>query len=294
MAIDRSNLANKHVVVTGATSGIGKASAKALAAAGAQITIVARSQQKAVETLNEIKAISGSDNHRFVLADFGSLASVRHAAEEILSWNEGIDVLLNNAGIASSEYRETTDGFEELFAVNHLAPFLLTGILSPLLRNDGGRIVNVAAMAYSMVKGMNFDDLPKTKKFEPMRAYSYSKLANVLFTKELAERLKARGITCNALHPGAVRTTLGSNDSGWVLKLAGFMIKYFPFMFKTPEQGAETSIYLASSDDVVDVSGQFFENCKQVQLKPVGEDMIAAKRLWALSEDMADFKYPEL
>jgi len=286
-------LKDKHIVITGATAGIGKASAKALASKGANITIVVRNRQKAEELLEEISAVNGSGKHRFVLADFASLASVRSAAEEILSWNDSIDVLLNNAGIASSEYRETSDGYEELFAVNHLAPFLLTGLLSPLLHNKGARVVNVAAMAYGIVEEMNFDDLPKSKNFEPNKGYAYSKLANVLFTKELAERLKPRGITSNTLHPGAVRTTLGSTDSGWVLRTAAFLIKYFPFMFKTPEQGAATSIHLSSSNEVANVTGKYFVDCKQVKLKPVGEDMDAAKRLWAISEEMTGFKYPD-
>jgi NAD(P)-dependent dehydrogenase (short-subunit alcohol dehydrogenase family) len=287
-------LEGKHIVITGATAGIGQASAIALAKSGARITIVARNQQKAENTLAEIKEASGRDDHRFALADFASLASVRSAAEEILSWGDNIDVLQNNAGIASSVYRETTDGYEELFAVNHLAPFLLTGLLLPLLLNEGSRIVNVSAMAYGMVKGMNFDDLPATKNFEPNKGYAYSKLANVLFTKELAERLESRGVTCNVLHPGAVGTTLGSKDTGWVLRIAAFLIKYFPFMFKTPEQGAATSNYLSGSDAVANVTGKYFVDCKQVQLKPVGEDMEAAKRLWTLSEEMTGFTYPEL
>lgn len=287
-------LKEKHIVITGATSGIGKASALALAKSGARITIVARNQQKAESTLAEIKEVSSRDDHRFVLADFGSLASVRSAGEEILNWGDNIDVLLNNAGIASSVYRETQDGYEELFAVNHLAPFLLTGILLPLLRKEGGRIVNVAAMAYGIVKGMNFDDLPKSQNFEPNNAYAYSKLANVLFTKELAKRLKSTGITCNTLHPGAVATTLGSKDTGWLLTIMSTLIKYLPFLFKTPEQGAKTSIYLSESDEVANLTGKYFVDCKQVKLKPVGEDMEAAKRLWTLSEEMTGFTYPEL
>ena len=242
----------------------------------------------------EIKASSDRDDHRYVLADFGSLASVRRAGEEILSWDDNIDVLLNNAGIASSVYRETQDGYEELFAVNHLAPFLLTGLLLPRLVNEGSRIVNVSALAYGTVKGMNFDDLPTTKKFEPLKGYAYSKLANILFTKELAMRLKSSGVTCNVLHPGAVGTTLGSKDTGWFLTIMAALIKYFPFLFKTPEQGAATSIYLSESDEVANITGKYFVDCKQVQLKPVGEDMKAAKRLWTLSEEMTGFTYPEL
>jgi len=287
-------LDGKHVVITGATAGIGKASAIALAKAGARITIVARNQLKIENTLAELKVVSSRDDHRYALADFGSLASVRSAAEKILSWGDTIDVLQNNAGIASSVHRETEDGYEELFAVNHLAGFLLTGMLMPLLLNKGTRIVNVSAMIYASVQGMNFDDLPTTKSFDPLKGYAYSKLANILFTKELSERLKPHGVTCNVLHPGAVRTMLGSEDKGWVLTIASFLIKYFPFMFKTAEQGAATSNYLSASDEVRDVTGKYFVDCKEVPLKPVGLDMDAAKRLWKISEEMTDFTYPIL
>lgn len=287
------NLEGKHVVITGATAGIGQASAISLAKSGARITIVARNQQKIENTLAALKAASGRDDHRFVLADFACLASVRCAAEAILSWDDKIDVLQNNAGIASSVYRETSDGYEELFAVNHLAGFLLTGLLLPLL-NEGSRIVNVSAMIYASVKGINFDDLPVTKNFDPLKGYAYSKLANILFTKELAERLKPHGVTCNVLHPGAVSTTLGAEDKGWVLTIASFLIKHFPILFKTPEQGAATSNYLSESNEVSNITGKYFVDCKQVQLKPVGEDMEAAKRLWLLSEKMAGFNYPKL
>ena len=287
------NLEGKHVVITGATAGIGQASAISLAKSGARITIVARNPQKIEDTLAEISAVSGRDDHRFAVADFGSLASVRRAAEEILSWGDKIDVLQNNAGIASSVYRESSDGYEELFAVNHLAGFLLTGLLLPLL-NEGSRIINVSAMIYASVKGINFDDLPVTKNFDPLKGYAYSKLANILFTKELAERLKPHGVTCNVLHPGAVSTTLGAEDKGWVLTIASFLIKYFPILFKTPEQGAATSNYLSESNEVANITGKYFVNCKQVPLKPVGEDMEAAKRLWLLSEKMAGFNYPKL
>lgn len=287
-------LEGKHVVITGATAGIGQASAIALAKAGARITIVARNQQKIDATLAELKEASGRDDHRYAVADFGSLASVRSAAEEILSWGDKIDVLQNNAGIASSAYRKTVDGYEEIFAVNHLAGFLLTGILMPLLLNKGSRIVNVSAMIYASVDGMNFDDLPVTTNFDGMKGYAYSKLANVLFTKELAERLKPHGVTCNVLHPGAVGTTLGADDKGWVLSIASFLIKYLPFLFKTAAQGAATSNYLSESDEVADITGKYFVDCKQKPLKPVGENMEEAKRLWAISEQMAGFTYPEL
>ena len=288
------DLSGKHIVITGATAGIGQASAIALAKAGGRITIVARNRKKIEATLAELETASGRKDHRFAIADFGSLASVRSAGEEILSWGDRIDVLQNNAGIASSVYRETSDGYEELFAINHLAPFLLTGILLPLLLNEGSRIVNVSAAAYRLIDGMNFDDLPKTKKFKPQLGYAYSKLANVLFTKELSDRLKHKGVTCNVLHPGAVGTTLGADDKGIVLTIASFLIKHAPFLFKTPAQGAATSNYLSGSDEVAGVTGKYFSNCRQVKLKPSAEDKAEAARLWEISEQMCGFTYPDV
>jgi NAD(P)-dependent dehydrogenase (short-subunit alcohol dehydrogenase family) len=284
----------KHVVITGATGGIGQASAIALAKSGARITLVARSQEKAENTLREIKAVSGRDDHRYVIANFSSLDSVRKGAEEILSWGDKIDVLQNNAGYAAPERRETVDGFEENFAVNHLAPFLLTGLLLPLILNEGSRIVNVGSHSYSFVKGMKFDDLQSTNGFRPLKTYSYSKLANNLFTIEIANRLKSHGVTCNVLHPGTVNTNLGAEGTGIVISIVKFLNKYAPALFKTPEQGAATSNYLCQSDEVANVTGKYFVNCKQVQPKPWGEDMEAAKRLWTLSEEMTGFTYQEL
>lgn len=287
-------LDGKHVVITGATAGIGQASAIALAEAGARITIVARSAQKAEATLAEVKAASGRDDHRYVLADFNSLASVRKGAEEILGWGDKIDVLQNNAGIGNSIRRETEDGYEENFAINHLAPFLLTGILLPLVLHEGARIVNVGSHSYSFVKGMNFDDIMSEKEFKPLKVYSYSKLANNLFTIELAERLKSHGVTVNVLHPGTVGTQLGQQDKGIVSMIVAFLMKFAPFLFKTPAQGAATSNYLSGSDEVANVTGKYFSDCKQVQPKPWAEDMAAAKRLWTLSEELTNFTYPEL
>lgn len=286
------SFAGKHVVITGATGGIGKASALALAQDGARLTIVVRNRKKAEEMLSELYAVSGRNDHRLAIADLRSLASVRQAGEEILAWGDRIDVLQNNAGIANSVRRETEDGFEEMLAVNHLAPFLLTGIVLPLLLHEGARIVNVSSVGYTAVKGMSFDDLQSTQSFSAIKAYGQSKLANILFTVELADRLKAHGVTCNALHPGAVRTSLGAGEKGLLLRLAAFLIKYAPFLFKTPLQGAATSNYLSQSDDVANVTGTYFVNCRQVDTKPWATDKMAALRLWNISEQLADIKYP--
>lgn len=287
-------LDGKHIVITGSTAGIGQASAIALAKAGARITLVARSQEKAEATLAQVKEASGRDDHRYVLADFSSFEAIRKGAEEILSWGDKIDVLQNNAGIGGSIRRETKDGFEENFAVNHLAPFLLTGLLLPLIKHEGARVVNVGSHSYSFVKGMKFDDLQSEKAFKPLKVYSHSKLANNLFTVELAERLKPHGVTCNVLHPGTVNTTLGTQDKGFAATIVKFLTKYAPFLFITPEKGAATSNYLSGSDEVANVTGKYFVDCKQVQPKPWAEDMEAAKRLWTLSEEMTGFTYPKL
>lgn len=282
----------KHVVITGATAGIGQASAVALAKSGARITIMGRSQQKLEDTLALVNAASGRQDHRMVLADFASLASVRSAAEQILSWNEDIDVLQNNAGVGTTVRYVTEDGFEQMFAVNHLAPFLLTGLLLPRLMKEGSRIVNVGSSSYSFCKeGLKFDDLQSIKEFKPIQSYSYSKLCNNLFTIELAERLKSHGVTCNVLHPGNVNTALGTQDGGFIATVVKIVAGLF---FVSPEKGAETQNYLCESDEVVDVTGKYFAKCKQEKVKPWGEDFEAAKRLWAISEEMTGFTYPEL
>lgn len=280
----------KHVVITGATAGIGQASAVALAKSGARITVMGRNPERAEETLALVKEASVRDDHRVVLSDLSSLASVRRAAEEILQWNEPIDVLLNNAGVGTTVRHVTEDGFEQMFAVNHLAPFLLTGLLLPRLLNEGSRIVNVGSHSYSFVKnGINFDDLQSTGKFKSIAVYSHSKLCNNLFTIELAERLKPHGVTCNVLHPGNVNTALGTQDGGVIATIVKVVAGLF---FVSPEKGAETQNYLSESDEVANVTGKYFSNCKQVQVKPWAEDFDAARRLWAISEEMTGFTYP--
>lgn len=285
-------LENKHVVITGATAGIGQASAVALAKSGARITVMGRNPARAEETLAQVNAVSGRDDHRVVLSDFSSLASVRNAAEQILQWNEKIDVLQNNAGVGTTVRYDTEDGFEQMFAVNHLAPFLLTGLLLPRLLNEGSRIVNVGSHSYSFVKeGIKFDDLQSVKTFKPIPVYSHSKLCNNLFTIELAQRLKSHGVTCNVLHPGNVKTDLGTQDGGITATIVKIMGRLF---FVTAEKGAATQNYLCESDEVANITGKYFSNCKQVQVKPWAEDFDAARRLWAISEEMTGFAYPEL
>ena len=187
--------------------------------------------------------------------------------------------------------RETVDGYEESLAVNHFAPFLLTGLLLPaiLAAAPGARIVNVASDAHSYVKGMDFDDIQARKRYKTFKAYGRSKLANILFTRSLARRLQGKGVTVNCLHPGAVSTGIGKNNGGFIADLAHMLLKPF---FRSPEKGAETSIYLCTSDEVSDISGAYFFDCKAIKPKTWAEDDDAAERLWAYSEECVNFTYP--
>jgi NAD(P)-dependent dehydrogenase (short-subunit alcohol dehydrogenase family) len=215
---------------------------------------------------------------------------VREGARKCLDEAGPLHVLLNNAGVVNTVRRETVDGFEETLAVNHFAPFLLTGLLLPrLLETRGARVVNTASGAHAFVRDMGFDDLHATRSYRTFRQYGRSKLANILFTLELARRLEGRDITVNCLHPGAVSTSLGIQNDGVVAKLLPRLLRPF---FRTPEQGAQTSIYLCCSDEVRDVSGQYFINSRPARPRPWALDSEAALRLWNLSEDSVSFRYP--
>lgn len=282
-------LQGKHIVITGPTAGIGRASALSLAADGADLTLLCRSPEKASALADEIVARGGC-TPRWVPLDMASLASVRQAAADCLSLDRPIDILLNNAGAIYTRRQLTVDGFEETLAVNHFAPFLLTGLLLPaILRAPQARIVNVASAAHAFVRGMQFDDLHAERGYRMFREYGRSKLANILFTRELARRLAGRDVTVNCLHPGAVTTSLGSQNGGIASRVMPLLLKPF---FKSPEQGAETSLYLCTSDAVADISGEYFVNCKPKRPKPWARDDEAAKRLWQISEESVGFQYP--
>jgi NAD(P)-dependent dehydrogenase (short-subunit alcohol dehydrogenase family) len=283
----------KTVVVTGGNSGIGLETAAALVAMGARVLVTARNADKgraAVATITQRN--DGHAQVQLVVFDLADLASVRRGAAEILEQAPQIDVLVNNAGLVLSERRETVDGYEATFAINHLGPFLLTNLLLDRLRESApARVVNVASMAHASArKGIPFDDLQSTERYRGMRVYGESKLANILFTLELARRLEGSNVTANSLHPGTVRTGYGADGDArgflaFGLKLSG------PF-FLTPAKGAETSIYLASSPEVEGVSGQYFVKCKPVQPKPPARDADAARRLWRVSEELVGLASP--
>ncbi|TDG15466.1 SDR family NAD(P)-dependent oxidoreductase [Seongchinamella unica] len=283
------DLNGKHIVITGATAGIGRSSALTLGQLGADLTLLNRNPEKAEALAEEVMAAGGSEP-TLITMDMARLDSVREAAAATLALGKPIDVLLNNAGLVNTERRVTADGFEETLAVNHFAPFLLTGLLLPALQQaPAARIVNVASDAHAFVKGMGFEDMQAEQSYKTFREYGRSKLANILFTRSLATRLADSNITVNCLHPGAVATSLGSQNEGLLANLLPKLLKPF---FRNPDKGAETSIYLCQSDAVAGISGAYFANCKQAKPKPWARDDAAAARLWEISEDCTGFHYP--
>ena len=274
---------NKNILITGATSGIGRESALALSKMGANITFIARNKLKAENLLTDINKISNGQNS-FIIADLSSQKDIKSASEKYLDKNISLDVLLNNAGLINFKRNETIDGFEETFAINHLAYFSLTNLLLDKIKeSNSARIVNVSSAAHQFVKRMNFNDIHSKKSYKPFQVYGYTKLANILFTKKLSSILESEKITVNSLHPGVVGTSFGQNNSNNLNKVLSFIAK--PFM-RTSEKGAETSIYLCSSPDVSDISGQYFYNCKVAKTSKWAQSKEDADKLWDLSEKM--------
>jgi NAD(P)-dependent dehydrogenase (short-subunit alcohol dehydrogenase family) len=279
----------KHVAITGPTAGIGRTTSIELARQGAQLTLLCRSQSKAQELQREIVAVGGLQPN-VIPFDMADLSSVRQAGETLRNQAGPLHVLLNNAGVINTSRKVTVDGYEQTLAVNHFAPFLLTGLVLPRLQQTpGARIVNVASDAHAFVRNMGFDDMQATKNYKTFREYGRSKLANILFTKRLAKMLEKQGITVNCLHPGAVATSLGTQNNGWISKNLPRLLKPF---FRTPMQGASSSIYLCSSDAVAGVTGEYFVDCKIRQPKPWACDEAAADRLWAYTQETLQFSYP--
>jgi NAD(P)-dependent dehydrogenase (short-subunit alcohol dehydrogenase family) len=273
---------NKLCVITGANSGIGFETTKELARQGAFIVMVCRNEDKAIAAKKEIEQDISASGIEIVLCDFASQDEIKRAANEIKERYETIDVLINNHGFIAAEYRETVDGLEETFAVNHIGYFLFTNeLLERVVAADNGRIVNVASEAHRN-GSFDPDDVQLKKNFSAMKAYSNSKLFNILFTKELADRLSETDVTVNCLHPGVVNSNFGSNSTFLVRmfwKVAGLFMK-------SNEEGAATTIYLASSDEVEGVNGAYFSDCKAIAPRKQATDMEAAAQLWEMSEKM--------
>jgi NAD(P)-dependent dehydrogenase (short-subunit alcohol dehydrogenase family) len=283
---DVADMTGKTVVVTGGNSGIGRETAVGLAGAGARVLVTARDRARGEAAVEDIARRARSGQVELVVFDLASLASVRAGAAEILERCERLDVLVNNAGIVLSERQLTPDGLEATFAVNHLGPFLLTELLLDRLKASApSRIVNVASTAHKGApRGLDFDDLQSERRYRAMPAYSRSKLANIYFTTELAKRLAGTGVTANCLHPGTVATGYGRDgDTRGVFAFGLRVIK--PFIL-TPEQGARTSVYLASSPEVAEVSGRYFVRCRPRTPSKAAQDGEAAAQLWEASEKL--------
>ena len=270
----------KVCVVTGATSGIGKAAAAALATLGAQVVLVGRDQGRAAAAAAEIGA-AGPVPPKVEIADLASMEQVRALAGRLAAL-ERIDVLINNAGLVLGERRVTKDGFEHVFAVNHLAPFLLTNLLLPKLTGSApARVVTVTSDAHSAAK-LDLDDPGLEHGWDSWRSYANSKLANILFTRELARRLDGTGVTANCAHPGVVRTGFG-REGKLLLRLGTTIARPF---FLSPERGADTIVYLASSPDVAGETGGYYVKRQLREPSAAARDDAAARKLWEISERM--------
>ena len=273
----------KVCLVTGATDGIGKVSARVLAELGAKVIIVGRNPEKSAIVLAELRSISGNENIDLLMADLAVMQEVRDLAEQVISRYDRIDVLLNNAGGYFTKHKITRDGLEMTFALNHMSYFLLTNKLMELLKYSApARIVNVSSDAHYGVD-MEFENLNGEQEYKAWKAYQKSKLANVLFSYELLKKVPGN-ITVNCLHPGFVATNFGHNNGGFfgpVLKIAQRISAI------DPEEGAKTSIFLCSAPEVKGVSGKYFYKCQPKTSSRESRNMDTGKRLWQISSDIA-------
>lgn len=291
--LNRKKLSGRIVVITGANSGIGYATAVDLAKRKAKVILACRDKTKGEEAVARIKKMSRSINVVFKPLDLSSFASVRQFARTILTAETRLDVLINNAGVMACPLWRTEDGLEMQFAVNYLGHFLLTHLLANLLKKSQGKIINVTSYMYKMGH-INFDDLNSEKSYDPWSAYYQSKLAMVLFTRELSKRLEDSEVTVNAVHPGMVATNLGRHS---YFKLPGVRYLLSPLiwlMWKNVEQAALSVVHLVVSDNVEDVSGLYFSNFKSQAIEKHAMDEGAAKKLWEKSLDLVGLQTSNL
>lgn len=274
----------KTVVATGATSGVGEAAATKLATMGARIVFVARDAERAEATLAKLDHIAPGRGHRAHIADLQLIAETRRVGEEIAAAEPRIDALVNNAGAMFSPRRVTADGLERTFALNHMAYFVLTQALRErLVASAPARVVSTASGAHFGAR-LEFDDLQCAREYAGMRAYRRSKLCNILFTRELARRLAGTGVVANCLHPGFVASRFGDQAGGWNGRLFS-LAKRFAI---SPEQGADTIVYLVSSPDAATASGEYFVKRKVAKPSNAARDAAAARTLWERSEEIAE------
>lgn len=272
-------LQGRNILVTGANSGIGLVTATALAGMGAHVILACRRQDAAEQAMRGIRALHPEASLEFLALDLASLDAVRSAAATLARRHDRLHVLVNNAGLASMKRELTVDGFEKTFATNHLGPFLFTRLVLPLVENARGRIVNVASESHRIGR-MHWDDLQLERRYSVLRAYAQSKLANILFTRALARRCAGAGVHVNCLHPGAVSTRIWPEDR-WYERAFTRVLRLF---LVSPEEGARTSIWLASGETGGRVTGRYFIRCRERQPTAPARSDQAAERLWQVSE----------
>jgi NAD(P)-dependent dehydrogenase (short-subunit alcohol dehydrogenase family) len=273
---------NKLAIVTGANSGMGMATVEALSDEGAKVIMLCRSEKRGKEALQKLSE-KKDRQLELMLCDLGDYDSIRSFVSRVKEKYKKIDVLVNNAGFISLDRQETKEGLERQFGINHIGHFLLTTELIDIM-DKGSRIVNVASGAHKTGK-IHFDDINLTKGYNVIKGYSQSKLANVLFTRELARRLKDKGITVNCCHPGAVATNIGiDRETGFGKTITGLLKPFF----QTPAEGARTAIFLATDDSVKDITGEYFYRCKIAHSSRRSKDMNLAKKLYEFSEQLVN------
>jgi NAD(P)-dependent dehydrogenase (short-subunit alcohol dehydrogenase family) len=272
----------KTAIVTGATNGIGLVTARELAKLGITVVIISRSKEKCESTVTQIKKETGNPNIEYIASDLSVVASVRQAAQEFLKRHKRLDILVNNAGAIFFQRVLSQDGYEMTFTLNHLSYFHLTGLLLDTLKSSApSRIINVSSDAHQGGK-IDFDDLMLEKNYSGFGAYSASKLANVLFTYQLADNLSGTRVTANALHPGFVSTGFAKNNGG-IFRLGMGITGLFA---RRPEKGAETSIFLATSPEVEGVTGKYFSDSKEINSSALSYDKLTQNRLWEKSLEL--------
>jgi NAD(P)-dependent dehydrogenase (short-subunit alcohol dehydrogenase family) len=270
-------------LVTGATAGIGEVTARELIRAGMHVIIVGRNQARTTATSERIRAATGSAPD-LLLADLSSQQAIRQLADDVLGHYPQIDILINNAGALYNQRELSVDGIEMTWALNHMSYFLLTTWLMPALQAaPQARVINVASEAHRIVPGIRFDDPQFSRKYNGWQAYGQSKLANILFTVELARRTVGSGITANALHPGFVASNFGKNNRDFGGMLFGMLQR---FVAISPDEGAKTSLFLATSPDVAGITGRYFDRSRLATPAATASDMSAAARLWEVSEQL--------
>jgi NAD(P)-dependent dehydrogenase (short-subunit alcohol dehydrogenase family) len=282
-----TSLAGKTAVITGATSGIGRATAVDFARRGARLLLVGRNEERAQETARALRTAAPRADFEILRGDFAAQAEVRRVGQELLGRIDRLDLLVNNHGVTLARRQTTPDGFEATFAINHLGYFHLTGLLLPRLRaTPGARIVSVASEAHKF-GALELDDLHSERKYGAMRVYGKSKSANILFTRELARRYGSPQLTINCVHPGGVATNLGAGQGPLLSALQRVVMLFM----KTPEQGAQTSIYAATSPEAAGKQGAYYVNCREKWPAAHCLDDGMARALWEVSERLTGCVY---